>query len=109
MTEIALLIPYPTGASAPYPTPFGEVHLQTRTVDGRVLALVEPAPDPRAGPWAARALGATRLLVVGTGGSLNRLLRPYDWLMPDDFVDQSRGVPTTYFSERGLGYVQQLP
>jgi 5'-methylthioadenosine phosphorylase len=109
MSDLAILMPCPSGASAPYATPFGDAHVQERVLGGRALALIEPGDDPRAGPWAARALGATRLAIVCTGAALNRLLRPLDWLLPDDYVDQTRGGPTTYFTERGLGYVQQSP
>jgi purine nucleoside phosphorylase len=109
MAEIAVLIPTSSGRAAPQPTPFGDVHVQAQPVAGRAIALIEPAADPRSGPWAARALGATRLVIVAPAAGLNRLLRPGDWLVPDDFVDQSRGLPTTYFHDRGLGYVQQLP
>ena len=107
--DIAILMPFARGSAAPFATPFGEVSCEPWGTGGRAAVVLGPAPDPRAAPWAARALGATRLVVAGAGAALNRLLRPCDWVLPDDYVDQTRGLPTTYFAERGLGYVQQTP
>ena len=90
-------------------TPFGPVAVGTASVAGRAVGLFGRESDPRARTYAAKELGATRIIGLFNGVALNRLLRPGDCLVPDDLIDQTRGGPTTFFVNRGLGYVQMTP
>jgi 5'-methylthioadenosine phosphorylase len=54
-------------------------------------------------------LGATHLWLCESVGALSTLLEPGDWVIPDDFIDGTRGQHTTFFSEKAGGYVQQVP
>ncbi len=68
-----------------------------------------PGADPRAVIYAAKAQGASHLASVEEVIALNRLLRVGDWLVPDDYIEQTKGQPTTFFESRGMGYLQQSP
>jgi 5'-methylthioadenosine phosphorylase len=101
------------GADAPakntIDTPFGPASFSVVTMGGREAGLFRRDGDPRARTVAAKELGAERIIGVFNGAALNRLLKPGDCLIPDDLIDQTRGGPTTFFTTRGLGYVQMTP
>jgi 5'-methylthioadenosine phosphorylase len=94
-----------------YPTPYGESASITRLdVGGNgVLITAQGYVDPRATVRAFKDLGATHLWLCESVGALSPLLEPGDWLVPDDFIDGTRGQHYTYFSEKAGGYVQQVP
>lgn len=78
--------------------------------EGPVIWLqAEPGGDPRAVVVAARDWEARGLVCLVPAVALSRLLRPGDWLVPDDYLDQTRGGPTTFFEQEGRGYVPQVP
>ena len=101
------------GADAPVSetanTPFGPATFSVATIAGREIGLFGHDGDPRARVYAAKESGATRVIGLFNGLPLNRLLQPGDCLAPDDVIDQTRGGPTTFFVNRGLGYVQMTP
>ncbi len=90
-------------------TPFGPAACTVATLSGRTVGFFGRKSDPRARVYAAKALGAARVVGLFNGVALNRLLRPGDWLVADDAIDQTRGGPTTFFVNRGLGFVQMTP
>ena len=55
----------------------------------------------RANLWALKSLGAEFLLSVGAVGSLREEIRPGDLVVPDQFLDRTRGRKSTFF-ETGL-------
>jgi 5'-methylthioadenosine phosphorylase len=65
--------------------------------------------DPRATVRALHDLGATRLWLCESIGALSPLLETGDWLVPDDYIDGTRGQHYTYYDEEAGGYVQQVP
>jgi purine nucleoside phosphorylase len=65
--------------------------------------------DPRATIHALKDCGATHLWLYEAVASLSPLLENGDWLIPDDYIDGTRGQHYTYFSEKAGGYVQQVP
>ncbi|MDQ7030419.1 MAG: hypothetical protein Q9O62_11885 [Ardenticatenia bacterium] len=69
----------------------------------------QPETDPRAVVMAAKEWHARGLICVALGIALSRLLRPGDWVVPDDYVDLTRGGPTTFFEGEGRGYLPQIP
>jgi 5'-methylthioadenosine phosphorylase len=94
-----------------YPTSYGDsapiAHL---TLDsGEVLLAAQGYADPRATIRALKDQGATHLWLCESVGALSPLLEPGDWLVPDDYIDGTRGQHYTYFSDKAGGYVQQVP
>jgi purine nucleoside phosphorylase len=74
-----------------------------------VLICAPTFADPRATVRALKDLGATHLWLCEGVASLSPLLEHSDWLVPDDYIDGTRGQHYTYFSEKAGGYVQQVP
>ena len=74
-----------------------------------VLATAAAYADPRATVRALKDQGVTNLWLCESVGALSPLLEDGDWLVPDDFIDGTRGQHYTYFSEKAGGYVQQVP
>jgi 5'-methylthioadenosine phosphorylase len=58
---------------------------------------------------ALKDLGATHLWLCESVGALSPLLEAGEWVIPDDYIDGTRGQHYTYFSEKAGGYVQQAP
>ena len=96
-------------ASAASETPFGVAQAKTISLAGKEVTCFGRDGDPRARVYAAKESGAGRVIGLFNGLALNRLLKPGDCLVPDDVMDQTRGGPTTFFVNRGLGYVQMTP
>lgn len=89
------------------PTPYGDSDPIRRWQSG--LLVCPQAADPRATVHALQALGARQLCLCESVGALSPLLEPGDWLVPDDYIDGTRGQHYTYFSDKAGGYVQQVP
>jgi 5'-methylthioadenosine phosphorylase len=98
----------PDGATGEaFPTPYG---LSDPIVaHGAGLVVTPLTADPRATIQALNDRGATHLWLCESVGALSPLLEPGDWLVPDDYIDGTRGLHYTYFSEKAGGYLQQLP
>lgn len=84
--------------------------IRRETLNGRELLVCAPeADDPRATVRALKDLGTACLWLCESVAALSPLLEPGDWLVPDDYIDGTRGQHYTYFSDRAGGYVQQVP
>lgn len=105
---LLLLTSGPTNDGEQLETPFG-VAGWLRVTDGWAWLHRAAGADARAVVYAAKATGATTLVSVEEVVALNRLLRLGDWLVPDDYIEQTKGKPTTFFESRGMGYLQQSP
>jgi 5'-methylthioadenosine phosphorylase len=92
-------------------TPYGtSAPIAQVNAEGTPLLVCAPGyADPRATVQALRTLGATHLWLCESVGALSPLLEDGDWLVPDDYIDGTRGQHYTYFSEKAGGYVQQMP
>jgi purine nucleoside phosphorylase len=108
--KLALLTDLPQPGQ-PYDTSYGPSAAIARlTLGGReVLACAQEYADPRATVQALYDLGATHLWLCESVGALSPLLEPGDWLVPDDFIDGTRGQHYTFFSQTAGGYLQQVP
>jgi 5'-methylthioadenosine phosphorylase len=51
----------------------------------------------RANIYAMKSLGVTRIISVSAVGSLQEELKPLDFMIPDQFVDRTRGRVSTFF------------
>jgi len=95
--------PFPNRAETPYGA------AGTWLAQGMLIWLrAVPGGDPRAIVVAAQEWNARGLVCLTPGVALSRLLRPGDWLVPDDYLDQTRGGPTTFFEGEGRGYIPQV-
>jgi len=74
-----------------------------------LLVCSQGLADPRATVQALKDQGVTHLWLCESVGALSPLLEPGDWVIPDDFIDGTRGQHYTYFSEKAGGFVQQVP
>jgi 5'-methylthioadenosine phosphorylase len=94
-----------------YSTTYGDsAPMQGLTIaDQSGLICAQAYADPRATVHALKDQGATHLWLCESVGALSPLLEPGDWLVPDDYIDGTRGQHYTYFSEKAGGYVQQVP
>src|SRR5688572_11885999 len=110
MTLIAILTDT-AQAGQTHETAYGQSSdIATVTISGEKVLLCGPgSADPRAAVRALRDLGATHLWLCESVGALSPLLEPGDLLIPNDYIDGTRGQHYTYFSEKAGGYVQQVP
>jgi len=94
-----------------YSTEYGDsAPSQPLKIDDKSVLICAPAQaDPRATVRALKDQGATHLWLCESVGALSPLLESGDWLVPDDYIDGTRGQHYTYFSEKAGGYVQQVP
>ena len=94
-----------------YSTPYGDsAPIQILILhDNTVLLTAQAGADPRATVQALKDQGATHLWLCESVGSLSPLLEAGDLLVPDDYIDGTRGQHYTYFSEKAGGYRQQVP
>jgi 5'-methylthioadenosine phosphorylase len=53
----------------------------------------------RANLWAMKELGVTRVIAPSAAGSLQAHVQPGDFVVPDQFVDRTRGRADTYHAE----------
>ncbi|MBL8119041.1 MAG: hypothetical protein JNJ78_16020 [Anaerolineae bacterium] len=93
------------------PTPYGVADPIRMLEAERHHALIcwPRRADPRATIRTLRDSGATHLWLCESVGALSPLLEVGDWLVPEDYIDGTRGQHYTYFSEKAGGYVQQVP
>lgn len=108
MTLAFLTDSLPAGAiGEAFPTPYGLSDPIAALDAGLVVTPL--TADPRATIQALKDRGATHLWLCESVGALSPLLEPGDWLVPDDYIDGTRGLHYTYFSEKAGGYLQQVP
>ena len=73
---------------------------------GRGHALLPSEINFRANIHGFKQLGVTHLLGVSAVGSLREDVAPGDVLVPDQFIDRTRGRPQTFFGEGLVAHVQ---
>jgi len=95
------------------PTPFGDPsdaihvgHVEGRPVaflarHGREHRLLPGEINYRANIYAMKALGVSRILSASAVGSMKESIHPKDVVLPDQFVDRTRGRAATFFG-RGV-------
>jgi len=59
----------------------------------------------RANIWGMKALGVERIVSLSAVGSLKEEHRPLDFVLPDQFVDQTRGRVSTFFAEGLVAHI----
>ncbi len=59
----------------------------------------------RANIWGMKCLGVERIVSLSAVGSLKEEHRPLDFVLPDQFVDRTRGRASTFFGEGIVAHV----
>ena len=59
----------------------------------------------RANIFALKALGATEVVSVSAVGSMREEIRPGDIVLPDQYIDRTKGRPSTFFGGGIVGHV----
>ena len=98
-------------------TPYGAPSdaIATGTLDGVPVAFLArhgrshstlPGDIPfQANIWALKSLGVDYLLSVSAVGSLKEALAPRHMVLPDQFIDQTRRRPGTFFGDGAVAHV----
>lgn len=96
-------------------TPFGEVPLMVGKIKGRSVAFLtrhgagHTVPPHKinyqANIMALKKLGVQQIIATAAVGSLNRDMRPLDFVLADQFLDFTKVRKTTYFEGEGTGVV----
>lgn len=61
----------------------------------------------RANIYALKECGVQRILAWSGPGIINRSLQPGDFVIPNDIIDETRNRETTFFKNRGYGFIRQ--
>src|SRR5579871_6440502 len=59
----------------------------------------------RANIWGMKSLGVERILSLSAVGTLKEEHRPLDFVLPDQFVDRTRGRISTFFGEGLVAHI----
>lgn len=59
----------------------------------------------RANIWGMKSLGVERIIALSAVGSLKEEHKPLDFVLPDQFVDRTRGRISTFFGEGMVAHV----
>src|SRR5271155_3387931 len=59
----------------------------------------------RANIWGMKALGVERIISLSAVGSLKEEHQPLDFVLPDQFVDRTRGRVSTFFGEGLVAHI----
>ena len=98
-------------------TPYGEVTCQTGMQAGKSVAFIprhgrDHSIPPhlinyRANIWALKKLGVRQILATTAVGSLNRAMKPGDFVLPNQFIDFTKLRISSFYEggERGVVHV----
>lgn len=68
-----------------------------------------PFVNYRANIYAAKELGAYRILSWNGAGAINSHITPGDFVIPDDYIDMTKKRDYTYYVGKGYGFIRQSP
>lgn len=107
--EMVLILPAGlSGSSEVVQTPYGEATLVRPECAPPVLVRTEGG-DPRALIYAAKEMGAKRILAGEVVQAISPLLEPGDLVIPFDTVDLTKLRPFTFFVGKGYGFIKLNP
>ncbi|HYG56979.1 MAG TPA: hypothetical protein VD902_02780 [Symbiobacteriaceae bacterium] len=107
MGEVSVLIlPALDGAGVLAHTPYGEVR-GVAMAEG--VTALQRGGDARALIYAAKEMGARRVLAGDVVQAISPLLEPGDVVIPADTIDQTRLRPFTFFVGKGYGFIKLNP
>ena len=68
-----------------------------------------PYVNYRANIYAAKELGVERILSWSGPGAIHPSFRPGELVLPDDLIDLTKSRPSTFFENKGIGFIRQYP
>jgi 5'-methylthioadenosine phosphorylase len=68
-----------------------------------------PFVNYRANIFAAKSLGAERIVAWTGPGILSGKYRPGDLVLPEDLLDFTKNRPSTFYEGKGIGFIRQFP
>lgn len=72
---------------------------------GRGHRLLPGELPARANIWAFKKLGVSRIISVSAVGSMREEIEPGHLVLPDQFIDRTRGRPSSFFGQGIAGHV----
>lgn len=90
-------------------TPFGLAMFATRSFNGGSVAILLDEPNPFAALYAAKSQGVTHVIEAVSAQPVDRLLQTNDVLIPDHLVDITEQRQSTFFVNKGYGFIGQNP
>ena len=72
---------------------------------GRKHAMLPGEINQRANMWALKSIGVKTIISASAVGSLKEELAPTHFVFPNQFVDQTKGRPSTFFGNGIVGHV----
>ncbi|MFZ5824457.1 MAG: S-methyl-5'-thioadenosine phosphorylase [Bacillota bacterium] len=96
-------------------TPYGDAKVRIGTYQGEAVAFLarhgtnHSVPphliNYRANIWALKMLGVERVIATTAVGSVNRNMKPGDFVLTDQFIDFTKGRASTFFDGGEAGVV----
>jgi 5'-methylthioadenosine phosphorylase len=83
----------------------GDVSLLFLPRHGRGHTIAPHRINARANVWALKELGATHLVSVSAVGSMREEIAPGEFVVVDQFIDLTKGRPSTFFDEGVVAHV----
>ncbi|OIN99202.1 MAG: S-methyl-5'-thioadenosine phosphorylase [Elusimicrobia bacterium CG_4_10_14_0_2_um_filter_56_8] len=72
---------------------------------GRKHAMLPGEINQRANMWALKSIGVKTIISASAVGSLRQKFAPTHFVFPDQFVDQTKGRPSTFLGDGIVGHV----
>jgi 5'-methylthioadenosine phosphorylase len=104
--EVALKTPFGAPSDAYVAGELGEVRLVFLPRHGRGHRILPGELNARANIWGFRKLGAERLLSFSAVGSMKEEIAPGHLVVVDQFIDRTRGRPSTFFGGGLVAHAQ---
>lgn len=73
------------------------------------LELTAPFINYRANIYALKEIEVERIISLNTVGSINPALKVGDFVIPHDFVDLTKNRKSTFYENKGYGYIRMNP
>ena len=70
-------------------------------------SITAPFVNYRANIYALKACGVERIVSWSGPGIINTAFKPSDYVLPHDIIDETRTRETTFFKNRGIGFIRQ--
>jgi 5'-methylthioinosine phosphorylase len=70
-------------------------------------ALTAPFVNYRANLYALKSCGVERIIAWSGPGIINPAFKPGEFVVPHDLIDETRNRETTFFKNRGIGFIRQ--
>ena len=93
-------------------TPYGDIHLETATLGNHEVFFIQRHGEQgNLPPHRINYLGNVHAFAVshvscifsiGTVGSMQKMIRPGDFVIPHDFIDTTKSRPTTFYDDQRI-------